>query len=36
MHKSALLAFSLAFGRVRKTEELVSLLSEEAPGVTTW
>lgn len=36
MHNSALLAFSLAFGRVRKTEELVSLLSEEARRVTTW
>ena len=36
MHKYALLAFSLAFGHVRKTEELVSLLSQETRAMTTW
>ncbi len=36
MHKAALLAFSLAFGRVRKTEELLKILGEETRAVTTW
>ena len=36
MHRAALLAFSLAFGRVRKTEQLLEILGEEARAVTTW
>jgi biuret amidohydrolase len=36
MHKSALLAFSLAFGRVRSTEELLKMVADEARAVTTW
>lgn len=36
MHRAALLAFSLAFGRVRKTEELVKIIGEEIRAVTTW
>jgi nicotinamidase-related amidase len=31
LHRAALQAFSLAFGRVRKTEEVVQLLAEAAP-----
>lgn len=36
MHKASLQAFGLAFGRVRKTEELITLLSREVHAVTTW
>jgi nicotinamidase-related amidase len=36
MHRAALLAFSLAFGRVRKTEELLKIVGEETRAVTTW
>lgn len=36
MHRAALLAFSLAFGRVRKTEDLIARLSQDARAVTTW
>jgi biuret amidohydrolase len=36
MHRAALTAFALAFGRVRKTEELLTLFGVEARAVTTW
>ena len=36
MHRAALTAFALAFGRVRKTEELLTLFGVEAQAVTTW
>lgn len=36
MHRAALHAFALAFGRVRKTDELVTLLAGESRAVTTW
>jgi nicotinamidase-related amidase len=36
MHRAALLAFSLAFGRVRRTSEVLDIVGEEARAVTTW
>lgn len=34
MHRSALAAFGLAFGRVRKTEELLGMFTKESSAVT--
>jgi biuret amidohydrolase len=36
MHGASLLAFSLAFGRVRKTEEVLKLLAGDSSAATAW